>query len=587
MSNTPRDYELDTLVDNLHNITDRPIIVDKTGLTTPLASPTTPLTSTTATPVNQAPYMSLNEPVLTADILSLGNTNASALVDTKFGAISNTTVSTTSTTDPLTDLTQSLDQFMDRHDKAVDKYTNQVVEQVLPPYQQDEVKKSVKEPARSMTLQQLPETVVSRLGFFSLDKKIKEFKGITLFELIKTHTNTRFLQGGTKYCYQLDYKNLSLSYAEARDNYGDTIVPAYADSYAKQHMNSISGENTTLCYYTYSPSELQQFLSNNSSNKYTFLPITVFAIDSANGTRHDMLLIFDNNTKLFYWFDCKNRDDYLPIGRDLPKNAIDTLFITFSDMIKLGYNYEPSPSWQIQGTMHSYASLGDFDFLLATAWCYNMLLMLPYYDSPTGYLSVLDGLSESDRFHLVYTSMLNMLGASYHRYIPQTSQVDLTKEFIKPVYPGTETPQNSNETARQIQPVVVQPTQNVQMTKVKYPTLTSTAYSAAQQAAALDANGNTAAPIRTFSEVSIIVINDMKDNDDTKVYTHNDAQLAYTPPSPQRERENSGLRHRNTTTLEQVPVQSTSSSNPTEYQRLHSTSQIGKTNKNSDSCAVM
>ena len=285
-----------------------------------------------------------------------------------------------------------------------------------------------------MTTQRLSCAVVDKVAYRSLTEKINAFQATSLMEIVRKNTNTRFPTNGTKYCYRLDYKNLSLTHADARDNYSDTIVPGYANSYSKQHMNSMSGEEGDMCFYTYSPDQLRRFLDSNRGNKYTYLPVTVYAVDSANGQRHDMLLIFHNSTRLFYWFDCRNREDYLPHSADLPKNAPDVLFTLFGSAINLGFVYEASPSWMVTGALRSYGSVGKFDFLFSTTWCYNLMLALGQYENPTAYMCVLDTLPEEDRFHFMYVTMLNMINADYRQYVPHASQVDLGMgSSVKPV----------------------------------------------------------------------------------------------------------------------------------------------------------
>jgi hypothetical protein len=182
----------------------------------------------------------------------------------------------------------------------------------------------------------VPLSLSMKVGFNPLDSAVKNFQNISLYDIVKKNTDTQFLAGGTKYCYRLSYDNLMLTALGARDNHGDLINQKYADSYVKQQMHSISGEQGDLCMYTYSPQELQEFLQLNINKHYTFLPLTVHSTESANGIRHDMLLIFDNYTKLFYWFDGKNREDYLPIGQNLPKNAMDVLLIN----LDLSYHWD-------------------------------------------------------------------------------------------------------------------------------------------------------------------------------------------------------------------------------------------------------
>lgn len=275
----------------------------------------------------------------------------------------------------------------------------------------------------------VPPQVAKKLGFFSLDDIIQQFKDVSLHEMIRVNTNTTFLANGTKTCYRMEYKNLTFTAFEARDNFTDAVVQAHKDAYVKQQMHSISGEQQDLCFYTYSPQQLVQFLEQNKNNHYTFLPITVHATESANGYRHDMLLIFDNRTRLFYWFDGRNREDYLPFGRDIPKNAIDILLINLADNTKLGYSYEPSPSWMIQGVLQPFASIGQFDFVFSTAWCYLVIQMMDSFDSPTGLLSALDTLSKEDRFHLLYNALLHMIGVyRYHKTVPQNAQINFYEE---------------------------------------------------------------------------------------------------------------------------------------------------------------
>ncbi len=267
--------------------------------------------------------------------------------------------------------------------------------------------------------------IAKKLGFFSIDEIIDQFKDVSLHEMIRVNSNTTFLSNSKKFCYRMEYDKLSFTVLEARDNFTDSVVSAHENAYVKQHMHSISGEQTDLCFYTYGPQDLMIFLEQNKANHYTFLPMTVHATESANGYRHDMILIFDNRTKLFYWFDGRNREDYLPFGRDIPKSAIDILFVNISENTKIGYSYESSPSWMIQGVMQPFASIGQFDFIFSTAWCYLVIHLLDGFNSPTELLSALDNISKEDRFHLLYNALLHMIGVfRYHRTVPQNAQVN-------------------------------------------------------------------------------------------------------------------------------------------------------------------
>jgi hypothetical protein len=207
----------------------------------------------------------------------------------------------------------------------------------------------------------------------------------------------------------MTYSTLDLSIRDAKDNYNEFMVDTFKDSYVKPNIHSMSGEQNDLCLYTYESNELVQFLVNNKTNHYTYLPVTVHTTESANGYRHDMMLIFDNRKSLFYWFDCGNRMDYLSFGRNIPKNAVDLLFINLTEKVKLGYAYEPAPSWMIQDMYHPTVFNTQLDFVLSTTWCYLVAQTLEEYDSPTALFSVLDNMSKEDLFHLVYTTMLSLI----------------------------------------------------------------------------------------------------------------------------------------------------------------------------------
>jgi len=285
----------------------------------------------------------------------------------------------------------------------------------------------------------IPRNIANQLGFFSIESIIQHFKNVALLELIKYNTKIEFPSKYTKTCYQMAYKTLQFSFADSRDTHldGVNVVSKHKDAYVVQHTHSISGEQNDICYYSYCPSDIVKFLEKNKHLRYTYLPMTVYSTESGNGFRHDMLLIFNNRTKIFYWFDCKNREDYLPHHKDMPKNAIDILLINMSESIKLGYTYEPSPAWTIQGVCGAMPSIGQFDFVFSSAWCYLVLLLLENYESPMEFMSALDSLSPEDRFHLIYCSVLKMAGLykTYHNLVAQNAQVNFIEGVKNPVMP--------------------------------------------------------------------------------------------------------------------------------------------------------
>jgi len=271
----------------------------------------------------------------------------------------------------------------------------------------------------------LPTDMATKLNFTSISAEINNFKNVSLLDVLAVHSSTKFLPNSTKYCYEMRYKHLEFLFRESHDNHPTYLSQKFKDSYVMQTMHSLSGEQSDLCFYTYSPIDLLKFLENNKQNHYTFLPVTVHATESANGYRHDMMLIFDNKTMLFYCFDCGNRTDYLYFGREIPKGALDVLFINLSDRVKTGYTYEPMALWMIQDVCQPSAFSNQLDFVMSTVWCYIVASTLDKYDSPTEMLSILDTLSKEDLFHLLYSSMLNLIGAKYHPTVNKNVQVNL------------------------------------------------------------------------------------------------------------------------------------------------------------------
>jgi hypothetical protein len=276
----------------------------------------------------------------------------------------------------------------------------------------------------------LPRSFLNRVGYFSVRDYIRQFQNINLEELIGAITKQQFINGATRYCYSISYADLKFTGGIAR-NANNVELKTSKDNYLIPMMHTMSGEQFDLCFYTYQPDDLTEFLKRNESQRYVFLPIMVTALESANGHRHDMLLIFDNASKLFYWFDCRNREDYLPFGKNIPKNAIDVLLINFAQYMngsaegraKFGYNYEPSPSWVITSVLQPFGSIGEFDFIISTAWCYLIICNLRYYESPIGLLSALDCMPIEDRFHLLYLSILRVIGDyNLSRSVPEIMQ---------------------------------------------------------------------------------------------------------------------------------------------------------------------
>ncbi len=262
------------------------------------------------------------------------------------------------------------------------------------------------------------------LNFHPIGNLIKKFKDVYLHEIISSLGKTQFLDKAITYCWHLTYNDLNLTVNPAKDNCYkvDTATSDHIKEYLSQQMHSISGKQNDLYLYTYGYEDLNTFLQINMDRHYTFLPITVHAAESANDIRHDMLVIFNNRTKHFYWLDGNNRSDYLSFGKNIPQDAIDTLFINFAELAKTGYDYEPSQSWQFPGIFCNYASITEqLDFILSTVWCYLTVVMIDDYNTPMEFSSMLDGLSETDRFHLLYCTMIqlvncpmHMVGSSYH-----------------------------------------------------------------------------------------------------------------------------------------------------------------------------
>lgn len=294
----------------------------------------------------------------------------------------------------------------------------------------------------------IPTSVSDKIGFYSIETIIKRFQNVNLQDLIVLNSTTRFISKTTKYCWSLNYKTLALKCHIAKDSYEKSYIKNHQHEYVSRQMHSLSDEQTELCFYSYGESDMKTFLAINVANKYTFLPLTVYATDSANGIRHDMMLIFDNAKKSCYWFDGKNRDDYFSFNEHTPKNVIDILFLNVIE--KLGYTYEASPSWIFKGVLHPYSSIGQLDFALSTAWCYLTLISLDHYGTPIEYIASLDNLSEADRFHLLYNALIHMIIiCNYTHTVPKNMQVNLVTDTKINTTKTTITNQSKDESSKQ------------------------------------------------------------------------------------------------------------------------------------------
>lgn len=272
--------------------------------------------------------------------------------------------------------------------------------------------------------------LAARFGYFPIRDIIGEFADVQLIDMIAANTKQWFPNVPAKLtCYRLDYKTLTLGVAEARDNYNDARVAKHVDAYLRQLPHSISSEQKDLCFYSYSVDDINAFLKRNTDRPFTFLPVTVYPADSANSVRHDMLVIFDNKNKMFYWFDCGNRDDYIQRSADVPKNPIDALFIQLSELWKCGYTYEPSPSWIWPTVFKPMQSVGQIDFIISTAWCYLVVLMMETEETPIAFACKLDAMPQEDRYWLLHMAMADMLNLyNYHKTVPTNSQAVFTDE---------------------------------------------------------------------------------------------------------------------------------------------------------------
>jgi hypothetical protein len=248
----------------------------------------------------------------------------------------------------------------------------------------------------------LPAEVLNDLGFKSINETIVRFESVSLEDVITANSNMKFIANIEKTCYTLDYATLNIT-KEKIFNQTEN-----AGNYIERPSHSLTGENNMMCLYTYSPDELKRFLDVNKLQKYSFLPITVHAINSASGKRCDMLLIFQNETKQMYWFDSRVHIGYLSVGPNVPRDAIDIMFTILNSFWNIDYTYNPSESWTVAGLFNPVSSLGKFDFLLTTAWCYLLIKLIPHFSSPIELMAALDSMSREDRFNLIYTATCNM-----------------------------------------------------------------------------------------------------------------------------------------------------------------------------------
>lgn len=274
----------------------------------------------------------------------------------------------------------------------------------------------------------LPASFLRQLRVSSLKDRVNKLKATGLKDIIRNSSDVKFISNATKHCYRLEYQKLFFTHDKSRDNFTDGIVAEHKGDYAHTPMHSLSGEGKDICLYTYSPMDLVSFLDANKHLKYTFLPITVHPIESANGYRHDMLLIFDNKNKLAYWFDGRNRDDYLQLSSVNYKSIIDTLFVYIFSTVNLGYSYETWDSWAIPAVFAPFPTLGEYDFVLSTAWCTMTILILDNYDTPMGFASALDSISREDLAQILFKLSESLLSSNIDRTIPTTVQKSLIDE---------------------------------------------------------------------------------------------------------------------------------------------------------------
>lgn len=257
-----------------------------------------------------------------------------------------------------------------------------------------------------------------------LTEKINHFKSVSLEQIIKFNTKTTFLSVKDKACYKLKYKPVDFSFCKVHDLF---VSNKHKNDFIVEPMHSLSGELDDLCFYSYTPTDFQVFLDTNKHNKYTFLPLTIYGINNPNGYRHDTLLVFNNQSKTFYWINNNNYKDTLQYGHNMIKDAVDVLFTNFSVVMKLGYNYEATSSWVIELSKQLYPSLGDLDFILSTAWCYLTLKLIDNYESPTAFYSVLYELNPTIKFHLLYQLALYLINSHYQSQISENMNINLSE----------------------------------------------------------------------------------------------------------------------------------------------------------------
>ena len=264
----------------------------------------------------------------------------------------------------------------------------------------------------------LPVQILNEIGFKPVNETITRFENVSLTDIIKANSTTRFIDSINTTCYKLNYITLNITTEQS-----NTSTKA---NYINNVAHSLIGEEKEIILHTYSQQELHRFLDINKGNTYTFLPLTVHAVNSASGKRCDMLIIFKNDTKQVYWFDSRIHTGYLRSGRDTPRDAVDILLTVLMSYLKLDYSYEAVEAWTVAGVFNPMSSLGKFDFLLTSAWCYLTIKLLPFFSSPIEYSAALDSMSREDRFNLLYTATNHMIT----RYFYQTTIPDtLTKGF--------------------------------------------------------------------------------------------------------------------------------------------------------------
>lgn len=268
-----------------------------------------------------------------------------------------------------------------------------------------------------------------------INEKVKNAIKIDLQTLITNNTKCKF-RDGKIWLYKMRYKDLNFSHTRTLTKNEYTVeIP----------MHSLSGEENDIELYTYAPEDMVKFVRENSVNKYSFLPITIWPIFAADNTRHDMLIVFDNDNKKIFLFS-PDITAGLFQSKDMPSNILDLLLRNIFKFLNksyfLNYEYENTDSWTIKSIFQM--EMPGLESVISMAWC--VVFMKTLIATTIEWMCLMDTCKAVDRFNYIYMCIIDVINTTskstndiytkkfgHNVYIPQTRQISSISRYDEPL----------------------------------------------------------------------------------------------------------------------------------------------------------